>query len=278
MKVTVLIENEAINNLECEHGLSFLIDYKGERYLLDAGSSGAFLQNAKRMGFFLADVHKCILSHGHYDHSGGFVSLFKENAESVLYMMERAVDEYYSASGGMHYIGIPKELKENYKERFVCINQVTRLSEGVYLVPHNTKGLEQIGERAKLYVRKERKEYPDDFSHELSLVFDSDEGLVVFNSCSHGGILNILREVLEVFPGKKIQAFLGGLHMKGKVDGKEICTFSEEEIKSLAKGLKEINVGCIYTGHCTGKIGIELLKKYGENLVQELTTGKVIVL
>ena len=77
MKVTVLIENSAPEGLIREHGLSFLIEYRGGRYLLDAGESGVFLLNARDLGADLASVDAAFLSHGHYDHGDGF-SAFRD--------------------------------------------------------------------------------------------------------------------------------------------------------------------------------------------------------
>ena len=148
------------------------------------------------------------------------------------------------------------------------------------MIPHkNCSELEKIGARAKLYKKVEGEYGPDDFSHELSLVFDTDEGLVIFNSCSHSGIVNIIDEVKDYFGNdKKVRAFFGGLHMKGKSGDKEICTFSESEIESIVKYLRDNNVERLYTGHCTGMVGYELIKKYmGEN-VEYIFTGKEIVM
>jgi len=278
MKVTVLIENTAQPPLKCEHGLSMHIEFQGKNYLLDAGTTEAFMKNAEQLGIGLTDIEACILSHGHYDHSGGFGIYLKENQIAKVYMMENADGDYYSGSGGLHYIGIPKNIVEEHKHRFVTISDVTKIAENMYLVPHHTKGLEKIGERANLYVKKGDAYIPDDFRHELSLVFDTEKGLVIFNSCSHGGIQNIVREVTEVFPEKEVYAFLGGLHMKGKRDGKDICTFSEEEIQLLIADMEEKGLKYLYTGHCTGIPGYELLKKYAGDRVQALTTGKIIEL
>ncbi|MCD7806939.1 MAG: MBL fold metallo-hydrolase, partial [Lachnospiraceae bacterium] len=74
--ITVLIENTATGTLTCEHGLSLLIQYADKRILLDAGSTNAFCQNADAMGVSLTDLDAYVLSHGHYDHSGGFEELF----------------------------------------------------------------------------------------------------------------------------------------------------------------------------------------------------------
>lgn len=276
MKITVLVENSANNNLKCEHGLSFFIEFEGENYLLDAGSTDAFLENAKVLNVPISDVKTAILSHGHYDHSGGFESYLNENKDVLVFAMKDVEKEYYSGSGGMHYIGLPRKVVEQHKHRFLLIDKVTKIAEHVYLIPHNTKGLEKIGEKAKLYVKMGGEYLPDDFRHELSLVFKTTKGLILFNSCSHGGIQNIFREVQEVFPTETIYAFFGGLHMKGKADGKEFCTFADEELKLLVASLVKVGLKYLYTGHCTGEIALKKLQEYGGSTVRELSTGKII--
>lgn len=279
MKVTVLIENTSESELKCEHGLSLFIEYALKQYLLDAGTTGAFLENAAALGVPVLAADACILSHGHYDHSGGFAEYLAQNQTVKIYAMKGIDGEYYSGSGGeIHRIGVPENVLSRNWERFEFIDQLFRLDQDVYLVPHSTEGLEKIGERSKLY-RKYKTEYlPDDFSHELSLVFDTEKGLVIFNSCSHAEIMNIMEEVRSALPGRRIYAFLGGLHMKGKKDGKEVCMFSDSEVEAVADGLKEAGVQYLYTGHCTGQPGYALLKQYAGDMVQPLTTGKKIEL
>lgn len=277
MKITVLIENTTNSDLISEHGLSLLIEFEEKKYLLDAGSTGAFLQNVKAMKLSLEDVEGAVLSHGHYDHAGGFGAYLKENPSVKVYAMKSVKKEYYSGSGGsIHAIGVPQEILLAYEKQFVFIEKVTSLAERVYLIPHSTKGLETIGARTKLYRKQDNEYVPDDFSHELSLVFEMEEGLFIFNSCSHGDIRNIIEEVRTVFPEKKIYGFCGGLHMKGKRQGAEYCTFSKEEVKSIADYLKEAGLKKLYTGHCTGAEGLALLKEFLGEQVEELFTGKEI--
>lgn len=278
MKITVLIENTAIEPLKCEHGLSMFIEFQGNKYLLDAGTTDLFLENAKQLNVPVCDVSICVLSHGHYDHSGGFGTYLRENENASVYMMQAAGEAYYSGSGDFYYIGIPQQILKEHGNRFRKITEITKIDENVYLVPHFTQGLESIGKRAKLYVKQGEDYFPDDFSHELSLVFDTEQGLVILNSCSHGGAENIIREVKAALPGKKLYAFLGGLHMKGKRGKEEICTFSEEEIALLVDCLKREGLKYVYTGHCTGAKGIEMLKQYAGDLIQELTAGRIIEL
>lgn len=279
MRISVLIENTTKSELCCEHGLSVLIEYKDEYYLLDAGQSGVAMENAVAMKLPLHNVKYGVLSHGHYDHAGGFATCLAEYKDMKIYAMKQAQEEYYSGSGGrIHYIGVPKEILTNYNQRFVYIERVTQIAEDIYLIPHSTMNLEKVGERTQLY-RKVNDEYmPDDFSHELSLVFDTEQGLVVLNSCSHGGICNIIDEVKTVLPDRKLYAFLGGLHMKGTKDGEEICTFSEKEVQQFATYLRNQGLQKLYTGHCTGTVGLEMLKKELNEMVIPLHTGMEILL
>lgn len=281
MKVQILIENTTNSNLIAEHGLSIFIEYNDKKILLDTGTTSAFIDNAEKMGIDIGKADFCVLSHGHYDHSGGFAEYLKNNPDKKIYAMKTITDDYYSASGGnIHPIGVPKDVYPAYKENFVLLDEATKLAEGIYVMPHkNCDELEKIAARAKLYKKVEGEYGPDDFSHELSLVFDTEEGLVIFNSCSHSGIVNIIEEVKDYFGlDKKVRAFIGGLHMKGKSGDREICISSEMEIERIVEYLKNNNVEKLYTGHCTGMVGYELIKKYmGEN-IEYISTGSEIIL
>ncbi len=73
-RLSVLMENTAAPGFVCEHGLSFLLDCGDTVILFDTGASDAFLANAARMGRDLGKVTHIVLSHGHFDHSGGLAA------------------------------------------------------------------------------------------------------------------------------------------------------------------------------------------------------------
>lgn len=282
MKIYVLIENTTDSNLQCEHGLSLYIEYKGQQILLDAGSTEVFAENAKQMGVDLAAVDMAFLSHGHYDHSGGFGAFIGANESAPVYGMGSAMGRYASTSGGvMHEIGVPDAVKEVLKERMTAVDKVAKIAPGITLVPHSAASdkLAVIGEKAGLYREVKAQEsswLPDDFAHEMSVVFETNAGLVICNSCSHGGVQNIVEEVKNALPGKKIYAYVGGLHMKGRKDGEEICIYSEEEVKALAEYIQATGIEVLLTGHCTGEPAIALLEKHLEQgQLMRLCTGTV---
>ena len=168
MRIDVLIENTSHNELLCEHGLSFLIHYNDKVYLLDTGNSGKFIDNAKMMNIDLSKVDKCILSHGHYDHSDGYVRFLDLYPRHKIYASKDIFEDYYSSSNNsMHYIGLCDELK-NRRDNFHLIDKFTCIDEGVYVLPH--KATDDTVNK-NLYKKVNSEYMKDDFTHELSLIF-----------------------------------------------------------------------------------------------------------
>lgn len=269
MRIEVLIENSTHSDLLTEHGLSFLIHFNNKVYLLDAGKTGAFIDNAKAMHIDLSQVDKCILSHGHYDHSDGFIRFLDQYPNQKIYASENVFEEYYSTSNNeLHYIGLDEMLKDK-KDNFHFIHEVTYIDEGVYLVPHHST---KHTINKNLYKKIDDELILDDFTHEISLVFEKGNELVVLNSCSHVGMLSVIEELSYLFKDKKIKAYFGGLHMKGRQEGKEISVYSDEQIKEICEMI-DINNIVVYTGHCTGNIAFHKLKKECQNLIYNLYSG-----
>lgn len=215
LRITVLMENTAREGLEAEHGLSFFLEYRGRRFLLDAGSSGRFADNAQKLGVDLDGVELAALSHGHYDHADGLRAFFALNDRAPVYIRPQAGEAYYSKSGGSpRFVGIHREIWEGFRDRFVPVDGLYPLCPGAWLAPETVRG-GPFASREPNLLRKvgEDRLLPDDFSHEQSMVLETGRGLVVLNSCCHGGVVNIVKGVLDQFPGQRVYALLGGLHM-----------------------------------------------------------------
>ena len=299
MKITVLAENTAADGLEAEHGLSFWIEYEGHRFLLDAGSSDVFAENAGKLGIPVEKAEFAVLSHGHYDHAGGYARWFRENPEGKVYARRGAFGRYYSLTGGEpRYIGIPEQVKA-YRDRFCFLSDNCRLLPGVWAVGHRSgeksgrvKDQEPEGqgktsgkkngisleeqrkiraEKEKMYVQTENGLVPDDFSHEQCLVLEGKNGLVILSSCSHAGIDSTIREVQALFPEHPVQAGLGGFHLKGGPLGDS--PFAEAEIRSLGETLKDMEIPEIRTGHCTGEAAYAILKEILGERIHRLRSG-----
>lgn len=275
MKIHILMENTTHKEeLAAEHGLSILIEHDNHRILLDAGKTAAFMENAGLMGLDLSDVEYAVLSHGHYDHSGGLGVWHSVNPDRKIYAMKGYDGEHYSASRGeVHEIGVPKEVLAQCGGSVIQVDGMKQLDKNVYMLGHSHGKLADIGERAKLYVKRNGELEPDDFAHEGSLVIRTGKGLVVFNSCSHAGICNILDDVEVAFPGEKVYAFVGGLHMMSFAKGVEGCIYSREEVAAMAERVKASGVSAIYTGHCTGSVAVRMLEDELGDMVYAISTG-----
>ena len=277
MKITVLMENTALEGcgLTPEHGLSLYIEYRGRKLLLDAGASEKFADNAQALGVDLAAVELAVLSHGHNDHAGGLGQFFRLNRQAPVYICAGAAGPVYAEHpDGRRFIGIDREVWTQFQSRFTEVEGTSPLTEGVWLVPDTLRDPAFTGRATNLlYQRGEGDFIPDDFRHEQSLVLEEERGLVVFNSCSHTGIVNIVRGVLEQFPGKKVFAVVGGLHMFGRDHTGLNCT--PEYVYQVADTLKKLGVEEIYTGHCTGEMALSLLRERFGPGCDALSTGKV---
>lgn len=278
MKITVLMENTALEGcgLTPEHGLSLYIEYRGKKLMLDAGSSGKFADNARELGIDLSAVELAALSHGHYDHADGLRRFFQVNDRAKVYVRPGAAGPYFAKDPDAYrFIGIGRDIWENGRDRFVEAEGVYPLTEGAWLVPETVRDPAFAGQAADLLVKRGEDDFvPDDYRHEQSLVLEEGRGLVVFNSCSHGGIVNIVRGVLEQFPGKRVFAVVGGLHMFSR--GKSGMNCTREYVFKVADALKELGVEEIHTGHCTGETALELLKERFGPGCHALTTGQVL--
>lgn len=263
MKAKVIVDNVSQNGLPVEWGLSIYIEHAQEKILLDVGASDLFAKNAEKLSINIKNVNYAVLSHAHYDHSGGMNKFFEINHDAKFFLREFAPC-YYKKFMFHKYIGIPKNIMEQYYDRIVLVSGDYELCDGVYLIPHHTNELEVIGKREMMYQRTKIGWKPDDFSHEQSLVFDTEKGLVIFNSCSHGGATNIINEVANAFPNKKVHALIGGFHLYNK---------SDYEIREVAAGIKKTGIKYVYTGHCTKNRAYKILQKELGDVLHQLYVG-----
>ena len=263
--LTVIVDNTAAAGARGEWGLSILVEHRGQTILVDAGASDLFAENLSKLGFDIKEVDFGVLSHAHYDHANGLPTFFEQNSKAKFYLRDQtAADCYGKKFIFRKYIGIPKSLIDDYADRISLVSGDYELCDGAYLVPHKTDGLEEIGRREKMYRRNGHRFRPDDFSHEQSLVLDTERGLVIINSCSHGGAVNIINEVKATFPDKQIYGLIGGFHLFNK---------SDEEVRRVGREIKATGVEYVCTGHCTGDRPYGILKEELGDRLEQLRVG-----
>lgn len=271
MKATVLIDNIGDGELTGEWGLSFYIEYRDKKILLDAGGASClFAENAQKLGLSLEDVDFAVLSHAHYDHADGMTAFFEKNHKAKLYLQESCGENCWRVKEDhMKYIGIRPGMLEENRSRLFRVRGDMEICAGIRLIAHHTPHLEDAGKREKMFLKDGEEWLTDCFAHEQSLVFEEEDGIVIFNSCSHGGADNIIREAADVYPGRRIRAMIGGFHLHNKDDG---------FIRELAGRMGGTGVEQIYTGHCTGENGYRVLREELGEKVRQLRVGMEIIL
>lgn len=267
-KLTVIVDNIPKGDIAGEWGLSILAEYGDKKILADVGASELFATNLLQLGFDVKDVDYATLSHAHYDHSNGMRRFFTENEKANFYLRKGTGENcYFKKLFVKKYIGIPRNILTDYPDRIVFADGDYKLCEGAYLIPHKTPNLEKIGKREMMYQLTESGWRPDNFSHEQSLVLDTDKGLVIINCCSHGGAVNIINEVIETFPDKQVYGLIGGMHLFNK---------KESEIRALSKKIKETGIQYVCTGHCTKERAFGIMKQELGDIVEQLHVGLVM--
>ena len=253
MKITVLADNLCCAGFDAEWGLSLHIAYHGKNILLDAGASSVFADNAARLGLDLKKVDLAVLSHAHFDHSDGMDCFFEINEKAPFWLRRGAKENCYARHPeGIEYIGIRPGTLKKYAARIRYADGDAEIAPGVWLIPHKLPHPEEAGRAAEMFTLVDGEYRVETFAHEQSLVFRTEQGLVICNSCSHAGADHILDEIAATFPGEKLYALVGGFHLFKTPD---------DSVRALALRLKESGVAHVITGHCTGDRAFEILKE-----------------
>lgn len=255
MKIYTLMENTACRkDLASEHGLSLYIEVGDKKLLFDAGQSAAFAENAENMGIDLSQVDAAILSHGHYDHSGGLTRFLECNAHASVYLTPEALEPHYHA---IRYIGVSPTLADHPRLRFVREN--TTLFPGITLRRDLT--LRRQIEHGGLTMVEKGKKIAEDFRHEQYLLIEEDGRRILFSGCSHRGIENIAEHF-------RPDILIGGFHFS------KLST-DDRRLISAAETLKAVGCTC-YTGHCTGEKQFGVMKKIMGDQLLYLHAGTVL--
>lgn len=271
LKITTLIENSQGEHkgLHIEHGLSFMIEKENHSILFDTGSSSGFIENAGKLSLDLTKVQHVILSHGHYDHTGGF-RFFTEIRPDSQYTLWTGPDFFMAKYGrygpSLQYLGNDFDL--NFLEEKAVVYKTvsagkTEILPGVWIVNGFSKTHieEKINPRFVIRDESSGNEHPDDFHDEVLIAVKCRQGLVVLVGCSHPGILNMLGTVKALFT-EPIYILLGGTHL---------IEADEQRINHVADIFIRENISLIGISHCTGENAVSVLQNKSRNFFRNCT-------
>ncbi len=274
MEIITLIENEAsggLSGLKKEAGLSLFIRSGDKNILFDTGSSGSFADNAEKLGVDLTKVDFVVISHAHFDHTGGLERFFSINRDAKVYIREQASGQYYYKVLFLKkYIGVDQKLLKEYADRFIFVKDDLQLNENMKLVTHFSAKHPLPSDSKHILKKEDGKFLPDDFVHEQMLVISEGDKVFYFTGCSHHGILNMVESVPAE---EKNRLFvIGGFHMYNPLT-KGLSEKKEDVIKTAQLFDDNPNIEKILTGHCTGKGAFSLLKSVLSDKLESISTG-----
>ena len=161
ISVKVIVDNIVFRpRLKAEHGLSLLISIPQGLILFDTGQSSLLLENSLKSGIDLNQVSKIVISHGHYDHTGGLLSILSYLKKEVeVFANPDIFEDKYSrnADSGMRYIGIPEKrsIYEEMGARFKFYDSAVEIEKNVYFSGCNSQGISSFEEVEGSFVKKE---------------------------------------------------------------------------------------------------------------------------
>ena len=265
LRITTLSENTAgMDGFLGEWGLSILVESDKAKVLFDTGQSVSTVHNARLLGINLSQIDKIVLSHGHFDHTGGLRQVLSEIGREIEVIAHPDIWQAKydtSESGESRYIGIPfsrREL-ESLGAKFrltaepVAINDYIMTSGEVPMVTD----YEEI--EPSLVVKESGGFKPDIFRDDQALIIKTPPGLVVILGCAHRGIINTLYHARKLIGVKKIDTVIGGCHLMNA---------SEERIWRTVAALKELGVGRLGACHCTGMAAsVIMAQEFGDRFL-----------
>lgn len=191
------------------------------------------------MGVNVEEVDSLVLSHGHYDHTGGLLPFLEKNTKAKVYAKKGVFTPKYS--GKLRFIGTPPN-NALHKKRIVYMESITEIADDVFIMPDiliydsidtHFEGLNKMADN---------KIVPDEFEDELFLVLRQNMQINIVTACSHRGITNICINATEHFK-LPVNVILGGFHTKN-------CTTAQyRHVTHYFRHLEPRSIGVC---HCTG--------------------------
>jgi 7,8-dihydropterin-6-yl-methyl-4-(beta-D-ribofuranosyl)aminobenzene 5'-phosphate synthase len=244
----VLVENSVqTGGLRAEHGLSLLLELGPHRVLFDTGQTDLFLENAKVLRCPMDGLDAMVLSHGHYDHTGGLAAACRQSPGARVWLHPDALQSKFTvnADGTPRDIGMPGPSRRALDEpagRVTFTTDHREVVPGIFVtgaIPRRTS-YEDVGGR--FFVDPELQK-PDGLDDDQAIYVPTRQGTVVVLGCAHAGVINTLRHIQCLTGESRIRAVLGGMHL---------VNASDARLEATLRDLGEGDIPLLVPAHCTG--------------------------
>ncbi|MBE0583808.1 MAG: MBL fold metallo-hydrolase [Desulfofustis sp.] len=254
-RLTVVVDNQAGDGLIAEHGYSLWIEADGRTILFDTGESKGLRPNSEALGLDLARVTDLVLSHGHYDHTGGIGLVLEKAGVPRVYLHQAALQPRYVLRNGttIEPVRMPEQ----------SMQALDRLPEGaICWLTHPVQLTERIGITGPIprlsgfedpgapYFFDQSRQRPDLIDDDIAMWLHTGTGLVICVGCAHAGIVNIVNEIIRITGEPRIETIVGGLHL---------LHAGAERLEQTVQALNVLNVGRLVACHCSGAAAVDYL-------------------
>mgnify|MGYP001190502448 CR=1 FL=1 len=269
MKITIIADNYVDTAcLVAEHGFSCLIETVNKKILFDTGQGSVLINNIRALNIF-EDIDMIVLSHGHYDHTGGLSAHLDELSGYCydIFASEFIFDKHLKKSGdSFDNIGFKSD-RSSVEQKFkLHLNSdLKQISENIFLSGSIIR-TEKFNADSLLYAKVDGEYVKDIFRDEQYMVVKEEEGIHVITGCTHCGVVNLLNDVKSKFIGYKILSLTGGLHM---------FRSAHSQIEHVVSFMESEQIKVINTGHCTGLEASMLMKQKLGDRVNITKSGAV---
>ena len=274
IKLTILVDNSADDNLSVEHGFSLWIETASQRILFDTGQGPALPGNACALECDLSQTDMLVLSHGHYDHTGGVPHVLNVNPGIPVYCHAGVFLPRYSicTEAGVKLISMPQQSRAalldlaSAQMRWVSAPQLIQPDIGISGPIPRPHAFEGTGGPFFLDPEGHR---PDLLEDDQALWIPTDLGLVIIVGCCHSGLLNTVEHIRRVSGIDRIRGIVGGLHLHNA---------SVQRLEKTYRAIADWDVEFIVPCHCTGKdVVSSMLDTFGDK-VQRGRGGLTLVI
>jgi 7,8-dihydropterin-6-yl-methyl-4-(beta-D-ribofuranosyl)aminobenzene 5'-phosphate synthase len=257
-KITMRYRVTPGKSIHAEHGLAYYVETvvngKTSSCMFDYGLDPVgVMNNVALLGLDLGKTSAFSLSHGHFDHWMGAVSILKQNQSRIVggtpfYVGEEAFARRYSLRPGTNEAMDIGQLMRKDIEALGL--KVVEVKNSVQIIPggYFTGNIARVTPYEKvppsLLIKRGENPEPDDFRGEQALFFSvKGKGLVVLSGCAHAGIVNTVKQAQKVAGTDKIHAVMGGFHL---------INAKPEVIQNTVADIKAMKADYIVPTHCTG--------------------------
>ena len=243
---TSLVDTRTTECCQPEFGLSLLIEAYGKRFLLDTGQGKTLQANASALGVDLSSLDAVVLSHGHYDHTGGLDALAPQ---CPVYAVKGVSAPCFSRrdDGVQHWISMPEEASRFLKKSDLrIIDDFTELFPGIFVTgPIPRTSGEDCGGH---FFTDDTCTTPHAVPEEQSILLQ--DGILI-TGCCHAGVINTVEACRRARPDIPIRAIIGGLHL---------LHAGQKRLEQTAEYLSRLPLEQVVLMHCTGDEAGEFLQ------------------